>query len=406
MRNLPARARRLLRRINWAYWSVWLVALILLASFLFWRSLTANRRYFGSEFDWEWSITASGLDCVFLLWFLASGAAIGSFINVMAYRMPLGISINGISRCPYCGTSLSAFENMPIFGWFRLRGRCKTCRLPISPRYVLVELWVMVVFGVVYFTEFMTSGGNLPSQAFHHLSLEQLTMASPFVPLLLLYLWCESGLVAIALFALTRKVAPSSLVFWIILPCFLVPLVQPKVIQIDWQTWIGSFNLRFDPNVSAVTTVILGGLFGSVAATVIQAAIRAIERSFYPPTKRVVVEVPGGQHEQSQIDLPMAIDDQLHSESYLALPLESTLATENGPQPGRAGEFIACVAIAGALMGWQAVIFIAPLSVMLAGAIHLLGRRFTDLKYSSNLDPACTVWLAVLILRATWHTWW
>jgi len=70
----------------------------------------------------------------------ALGASIGSFLNVIVYRVPAGLSIlRPPSRCPYCLTKLKAYENVPVFGWLWLRGRCGHCGHPISPRYPLVE---------------------------------------------------------------------------------------------------------------------------------------------------------------------------------------------------------------------------------------------------------------------------
>lgn len=70
----------------------------------------------------------------------ALGASIGSFLNVVVYRVPAGLSIlRPPSRCPYCLTKLKAYENVPVFGWLWLRGRCGHCGHPISIRYPLVE---------------------------------------------------------------------------------------------------------------------------------------------------------------------------------------------------------------------------------------------------------------------------
>jgi leader peptidase (prepilin peptidase)/N-methyltransferase len=80
------------------------------------------------------------------------GSCIGSLVNVLAYRMPLGLSvIHPPSRCPACHTRLTWRENIPIFGWLRLRGRCRFCRSPISPEYPLVEALVASLFLLVYF---------------------------------------------------------------------------------------------------------------------------------------------------------------------------------------------------------------------------------------------------------------
>lgn len=81
--------------------------------------------------------------------FLA-GATVGSFLNVVIHRLPLGESVvTPRSRCPQCGTPIEAWNNLPILSWLLLRGRCAHCRAPISVRYPAVELitgvlWVAV----------------------------------------------------------------------------------------------------------------------------------------------------------------------------------------------------------------------------------------------------------------------
>lgn len=69
------------------------------------------------------------------------GACLGSFIHVVAHRVPRGISIvHPPSSCPACGKRLACFENFPVLGWVILRGRCRGCGASISPSYVLAEL--------------------------------------------------------------------------------------------------------------------------------------------------------------------------------------------------------------------------------------------------------------------------
>jgi leader peptidase (prepilin peptidase)/N-methyltransferase len=70
----------------------------------------------------------------------AFGATIGSFLNVVVYRLPRAESlVSPGSRCPGCGTAVKAYDNVPVFGWLLLRGRCRSCRAPISARYPIVE---------------------------------------------------------------------------------------------------------------------------------------------------------------------------------------------------------------------------------------------------------------------------
>ncbi len=75
------------------------------------------------------------------------GSTIGSFLNVCIYRLPRRVSIVfPRSACPHCGRALSWYENLPIVGYLALRGRCRTCRAPISPRYPIVEAMTAVMF--------------------------------------------------------------------------------------------------------------------------------------------------------------------------------------------------------------------------------------------------------------------
>lgn len=71
----------------------------------------------------------------------------GSFLNVVIYRLPAGLSLlHPPSRCPKCHTRLRPYDNVPVFGWLWLRGRCRYCRTPIACRYPLVEAATGVLF--------------------------------------------------------------------------------------------------------------------------------------------------------------------------------------------------------------------------------------------------------------------
>lgn len=95
--------------------------------------------------------------------FFAIGSTVGSFLNVVIYRMPRGESPTlKRSRCPHCGHPVRATDNLPVIGWLRLGGRCRDCRAEISPRYPLVELTFGLAFLVLYFVELISGGANLP----------------------------------------------------------------------------------------------------------------------------------------------------------------------------------------------------------------------------------------------------
>jgi leader peptidase (prepilin peptidase)/N-methyltransferase len=78
------------------------------------------------------------------------GLVIGSFLNVVVWRVPRGESVvNPPSACPSCGSAIRPRDNVPVLGWLVLRGRCRDCRAPISARYPLVEAGTAALFAVM-----------------------------------------------------------------------------------------------------------------------------------------------------------------------------------------------------------------------------------------------------------------
>ena len=78
------------------------------------------------------------------------GLLIGSFLNVVVWRVPRGESlVSPPSACPSCGTPIRPRDNVPVLGWLVLRGKCRDCGAPISARYPLVEAGTAVLFAVM-----------------------------------------------------------------------------------------------------------------------------------------------------------------------------------------------------------------------------------------------------------------
>lgn len=95
------------------------------------------------------------------LFVFAFGACVGSFLNVLVYRLPAGISvISPPSRCPVCGWRLTWRENLPIIGWLLLRGRCRRCGVSISPQYITIEALTGAMFLLLYLAYFAASPGT------------------------------------------------------------------------------------------------------------------------------------------------------------------------------------------------------------------------------------------------------
>jgi leader peptidase (prepilin peptidase)/N-methyltransferase len=100
----------------------------------------------------------SALFCFFVF---AFGASIGSFLNVCVHRLPAGLSVvRPRSRCPRCHVTIPWHDNLPVVSWFALRGRCRHCGVPFSPRYAIVEA-LAGALAVAFFLRFAPSAEAL-----------------------------------------------------------------------------------------------------------------------------------------------------------------------------------------------------------------------------------------------------
>jgi leader peptidase (prepilin peptidase)/N-methyltransferase len=107
-----------------------------------------------------WQIEKSGRGVagqtvvIIAVFFFLLGTFVGSFLNVCITRIPEDISIvTPRSRCPRCGTPIKPYDNVPVFAWMWLRGKCRACGAPISAMYPLIELATGLLF-VAAFLEF------------------------------------------------------------------------------------------------------------------------------------------------------------------------------------------------------------------------------------------------------------
>src|SRR6201998_866305 len=92
-------------------------------------------------------------NCVIPFFFFLFGIVLGSFLNVCISRIPERISIvSPASHCPRCKSPIKPYDNIPVFSWLLLRGKCRNCHLPISPMYPIVEFLTGALFVGVYFT--------------------------------------------------------------------------------------------------------------------------------------------------------------------------------------------------------------------------------------------------------------
>src|SRR2546421_5298371 len=132
---------------------------------------------------------------LFIPFLFILGACVGSFLNVVVWRLPRGESlVTPPSHCPKCNTRLAWYDNIPVFGWIFLKGRCRYCKEPISPRYPIIEAIAGGLF-VFYYVMFFVLHRGLTCNAALRATL---TFARDW-PIYLLYMWLISALLASSL---------------------------------------------------------------------------------------------------------------------------------------------------------------------------------------------------------------
>ncbi|MEN6333746.1 MAG: prepilin peptidase [Phycisphaerales bacterium] len=95
---------------------------------------------------------------IIALYLFLFGCCIGSFLNVVIYRLPREKSLSHPgSACPHCGKPIRFYDNIPLLSWLILRAKCRNCKAPISPRYFIVELLTGSIFVGMYLVYFHTN---------------------------------------------------------------------------------------------------------------------------------------------------------------------------------------------------------------------------------------------------------
>lgn len=135
------------------------------------------------------------------------GLVIGSFLNVLIYRLPRGESLSkGRSHCPNCSHEIRWHDNIPLVSFLFLRGKCRDCGQAISSRYFLVELLTALFFLAVFFKE-ATGVSDI--------------LAWPSLFMLVLYLYFVAVLIAISFIDAEHHIIPNKIVY----PAFVVGVV-------------------------------------------------------------------------------------------------------------------------------------------------------------------------------------
>jgi leader peptidase (prepilin peptidase)/N-methyltransferase len=158
------------------------------------------------------------------------GLLVGSFLNVVIYRVPNGMSVvSPPSACPSCGSAIKPYDNIPVISWIVLRGRCRNCRSRISARYIVVEAATAVFFALValkFLPPTLVGSGSTLS-----------AIGSTLVLIAFLYLAAVS--VALALIDIDTHKLPNR----IVLPSYIVGIVLLSIgglLASDYRALLGA----------------------------------------------------------------------------------------------------------------------------------------------------------------------
>ncbi|MBH06842.1 MAG: hypothetical protein CMJ20_11035 [Phycisphaeraceae bacterium] len=290
----------------------------------------------------------------------AYGACVGSFLNVLIYRLPRDLDIaTSPSSCPKCGHRLTWYDNVPVFGWIWLRGRCRYCSNVINIEYPVIETLTATLFGGLFAIYYMTDlpNGHLPNGQ-----------------------WLSMGLMVTWPVLVVHLVLLGSLIVASVIDFkfFVIPLSIPRVVTLFallelplavlWFAGIAAEELT--PNSNFVGTALGGGMGLLVANGLLATGL--LPRSFDTPPEN---QAPMTSHETSTT--PQDVQ-QWHV--WHGLTRECLFA-------------IGLVVLTGGLWGFQVVMGTAPFLPEAMGV---------ELPVHNILMVIATVVLAILLSGVIW----
>lgn len=382
---------------SWRYWPVakWVyrrrraltfVAIICVS--LAYVLLAAAYQASRSILSFDNYLVPRSIDIFVFGWSAWVGASIGSFLNVVAYRVPRGLSVEGRSHCPRCRQKLLARDNLPVFGWIFLGGRCRTCRLPISPRYPIVEAAVglsvaTVTFARIYGWSLPHSGNRVIPFSFGMPRFDEPGQSS----LLFFHGLAVAALWMLALIRFDGQRLPFRLTAITLLLGTLAIPIWPNLGVVPWNQWEESGIFRNDTNrIDAGLRVLVAWIASALVA-------RSLARSVCPMADLKLD--PLGKSTRRLVDLVC----------LLAIPMLIL-----GWQAGLACAVIATI-LAAILSRWFPSHFQDPLSSLSIGLaiafpVHLMIWKAVHAWsfWPSDVSPPMTilVWGFVLLISPTW----
>ena len=257
-----------INRLPWK-WFVWLVVFLfllimivlpLLTPVLFRFNLATSG--FTKLLDVCIQLQAFTFRVFTLVWIFFFGSCLASFLNVVAWRVPRGRSILGSSHCPYCNSKLAFRDNLPVVGWLGNRGRCRTCRLPISPRYLIAEVILGSVFVLMAVLVLNGGGINLPFRPTDKFRGFEQVLFDPKWDLVLLLVFHLTLICCLFTFALIKSDKLDIPLSLFLLPVFLgfgLPLIWTEMSLVNWHN---GYDAAMADRGTIFATSLLGGSAG------------------------------------------------------------------------------------------------------------------------------------------------
>ncbi|HSY43749.1 MAG TPA: prepilin peptidase [Candidatus Acidoferrum sp.] len=340
--------------------------------------------------------------------FFVLGCIVGSFLNVCIHRMPLGMSIvTPPSHCPNCKYSIPWYLNIPLITWLSLRGRCKNCGDPISPRYFIVEL----LTGLAFLGCWLQFGDRAhPIQT---------------IPIALVFAVFVAGLIVATFIDFDHFIIPDEITFGGIavglIVCFLLPPVQDAPTHISSlmrSLWGAAFGAGIVYAILRLGKLLFGRhrlkLAGQTKIIFSETSIRLPNKEipydelFYRKSDAIVlraqtVELVDRGYKDVTVRLsPVALDIGGEKMSPDEVPFMECVSEELVlPREAMGLGDVKFMSAIGAFIGWQGVIFSLMVSSMIGAAVGLIlivmrRREFSSrMPYGPYIALAAVLWLFI-----------